>query len=148
MSINPTTALNQAVFMMKKADLRITKQRRDLLNYLIAHQDFYLPVTQVDRYLRQRYAHMSYETVYRNIKELEALAIVETRLFDSGIAVKYQCDFDHVQHCHFICEQCGRVVELKEPPLAPLQQQIPDYTITTQHLEVLGLCPVCQIGES
>ncbi|WP_230914197.1 Fur family transcriptional regulator [Agrilactobacillus fermenti] len=139
------THVDYAVQLMKKANLKVTKQRRDLIAFLYEHQDHYLPIKTVDQYLRNFYPRMSYETVYRNIDELSDLHIVEKRMFSSGLHVKFQCDFDHVQHSHFICENCGRVVELKEPPLAQVQDQLPDYQITAQHLEVFGLCPKCQL---
>lgn len=136
--------IKPAIELMQQADLRITKQRQDLLHYLNQYQDYYLPVKQVDSYLRQRYARMSYETVYRNIDELAALDIIEKRMFESGLHVKYQCDFKHTQHSHFICQNCGLVVELNEPPMTLFQGQIPEYKIKSQKLEVFGLCPACQ----
>lgn len=136
--------IQYALDLMQNANLRITKQRKDLLTYLFNHEDHYLPVKQVDQYLRQNYKRMSYETVYRNIDELASLNIVEKRMFETGLHVKYQCDFQDIHHSHFICQHCGLVVELKEPNLDLCQVQIPTFQINSQKLEVFGLCPQCQ----
>lgn len=134
---------SEAIKLLKNDNVRITKQRTSMLDYLFNKRDYYVPITEIDHQLRKDFSRMSYETVYRNVEMLEELHVVETRMFNNGLRAKYQCDFDNVYHSHFICENCGRVVELEAPDLNTIQQKLPNYKIESQHYEVMGLCDDC-----
>ncbi|EHN59695.1 Fur family transcriptional regulator [Oenococcus kitaharae] len=138
-----TAGIGEALEVMKKNGLKITNQRSDMLQYLADRQDYYLPIKEIDLFLRQTYKHMSYETVYRNVQELEKISVLETRNFKNGLCVKYQCDFKNLKHCHFICEKCRRVIELKRPDLTDFQKQIPDCEINSTDFELFGVCADC-----
>ncbi|AKP67297.1 Fur family transcriptional regulator [Companilactobacillus ginsenosidimutans] len=134
---------NEAIELLKNDNVRITKQRTSMLDYLFNKRDYYVPITEIDHKLRQEYSRMSYETVYRNVEMLEELHVVETRMFNNGLRAKYQCDFNNVYHSHFICENCGRVVELEAPSIDAVQSILPNFKIESQHYEVMGLCDDC-----
>ncbi|KRL67049.1 Fur family transcriptional regulator [Companilactobacillus versmoldensis] len=134
---------NQAIELLKNDNVRITKQRTSMLDYLFNKRDYYVPITEIDHKLRQEYSRMSYETVYRNVEMLEELHVVETRMFNNGLRAKYQCDFDNLNHSHFICENCGRVVELAAPAIKEVEKKLPNFQIDSQHYEVMGLCDKC-----
>lgn len=57
--------------------------------------------------------------------------------------VKYQCDFDHFHHHHFICTNCGKVRELDECPMEQFARQLPGYRITGHRFEIYGICDEC-----
>ncbi|MQS90014.1 Fur family transcriptional regulator [Companilactobacillus mishanensis] len=133
----------EAIDVLKKDNVRITKQRTSLLDMLFQKRDYYVPITEIDHKLRQQYSRMSYDTVYRNVEMLEDLHVVETRMFNNGLRAKYQCDFKHINHSHFICENCGRVVELTEPSIDSVKAQVSNFKIETQNYEVMGLCDKC-----
>lgn len=134
---------NEAIELLKNDNVRITKQRTSMLDYLFNNRDYYVPITEIDHKLRKEYSRMSYETVYRNVEMLEELHVVETRMFNNGLRAKYQCDFSNVHHSHFICENCGRVVELDAPKISDVEKKIPNFQIDSQHYEVMGLCDDC-----
>lgn len=134
---------NQAIELLKNDNVRITKQRTSMLDHLFNKRDYYVPITEIDHKLRQEYSRMSYETVYRNVEMLEELHVVETRMFNNGLRAKYQCDFDNLNHSHFICENCGRVVELAAPAIKEVEKKLPNFQIDSQHYEVMGLCDKC-----
>lgn len=144
MNLNNEIDVDQAVQIMKKGGLKATKQRLALLELLFANKDFYQTLADLTKQMRVQFAKMSNETVYRNIKELEQLQIVETRLFDNGIRAKFQCDFNNTKHAHFICETCGRIIEIQQPDISPILAQLPGYIIEQEHFELIGKCAVCQ----
>lgn len=47
--------LEQALTVLKQNHLKVTKQRKALLSYLLANQDHYHDVTLVDDYMRQQF---------------------------------------------------------------------------------------------
>lgn len=135
--------LADALDILKRNHLKITKQRRALLDYLLDHQDHYHEVTLVDEYMRGLFPGMSHNTIYRNLKEFEDAGMVEQRIQGGQGVVKYQCDFQHSHHHHFICENCGKVEEVDDCPMDRFQAALPGYKINTHRFEIYGLCADC-----
>ena len=93
--------------------------------------------------MHQLYPKMSHNTVYRNIRDFDRLGIVEMQTRQGVLQVKYQCDFDHFHHHHFICTNCGKVRELDECPMEQFARQLPGYRITGHRFEIYGICDDC-----
>ncbi|NVY96399.1 transcriptional repressor [Lactobacillus sp. DCY120] len=139
------TTIDPALVVLTEHHYKITKQRRCLLTYLAQHADHYLSLTALDDHLRQQFPKMSHDTVYRNIKEMQPLGVVETKMFPSGLWVKFQCDFQAEKHSHFICQECGRTLAINLPDHFIQQPQLQNYQINSYNLEIWGLCEQCQI---
>uniref|UniRef100_UPI00403F50A5 Fur family transcriptional regulator n=1 Tax=Lentilactobacillus hilgardii TaxID=1588 RepID=UPI00403F50A5 len=135
---------NQAVDVMRQNKLKLTHQRLALLLYLNRHRDHYINTTQIDTYMRHQYPNMSHNTVYKNIRKLKKIGIVEERFTDNHQQIKYQCDFTNPLHGHFICQNCGKVTELTTNITKLIQAELPDYQIGHQRIEIYGICPECQ----
>ena len=111
------TPIEQAVAILRRNQLKITKQRQALLDYLVTYQDHYVAISEVDEHMRTLFSGMSHNTIYRNIKEFETLGLLELKAQANQTLVKYQCDFKHQHHHHFVCSNCGKVTELEACPL-------------------------------
>jgi Fur family peroxide stress response transcriptional regulator len=74
-------------------------------------------------------------TVYRNLHSLVDEGKIRTLLLDAQGA---RFDPETSPHDHFVCERCGRVVDLF---LSSLAKQ--GYVVTTHTLTVHGVCQVC-----
>lgn len=135
---------NDAVALLRAHGLKITKQRQEMLHYLSQFQHSYIDVTAVDAHMRAHFPGMSHNTIYRNIKDFADLGIVEQREETDHATVKYQCDFEHPHHHHFICRRCGKVLELQMCPLDFFSQQLPDCEIDSHNFELYGLCAACR----
>ncbi|MEJ6347808.1 Fur family transcriptional regulator [Holzapfeliella sp. He02] len=131
----------QVLNKMKQNQLKITKQREVLIDLLIKHRDTYLDITKIDQLMRQTFPSMSYNTVYRNLKQLEEAGLLEQNNQMGHAMVKVICEFDH--HHHFICQNCGIVTELKECPMSIYQSQIPGAEILSHQFVLEGLCQNC-----
>ncbi|WEV39524.1 Fur family transcriptional regulator [Lactobacillus sp. ESL0684] len=134
-----------ALNILKKNHYKLTKQRQEILTYLYNHEDYYLSLTQLDKHLRQHFPKMSHDTIYRNVKEMQEIGILETKMFASGLRVKFQCDFISANHSHFICEECGRTIELPLPDFTKAQMQLTGFKINDYQVEVHGICNQCQL---
>ena len=126
---NTAIALKQ----LKQHGYRVTKQRESMVDYLGRNQHRYTAVTILDRYMRTQFPGVSHDTIY-----------VESRMEDDQIVVKLQCDFQHPHHHHFICTNCGKVIELKMCPLNYFEEQVPGAKIQSHNFELYGLCAACQ----
>lgn len=142
-----TTAVRQAQALLKENHLRWTKQRKLIIEKLAQEPDRYINIAEVDHFLRQTYAGMSHDTIYRNVKEFETLGIVEVRQQQDQMQVKLCCDSRH--HHHFICDVCGRVQEINLPPIDWdfLKSQLPGAEITDHRFELHGICADCRKKE-
>lgn len=136
--------VGRAQRVLKENHMRWTKQRKMMIEAVSRDPQRYVDITQVDQYLRQAYPGLSHNTIYRNFKEFESLGIVELRQHNDQMQVKYRCDPYH--HHHFICDQCGRVQEIKMMPIddAFFERQLPGIKITGHRFELHGICAQCQ----
>lgn len=137
-------SLTAAMTILRQNKLKITKQRHALLEFLLTNQAHYTDVVTVDAYMRTEFPGMSHNTVYRNLKEFEEVGIVEQNTEQERTRVKYQCDFQHQHHHHFICQNCGKVIELQMCPMDFFTAQLPDCKITGHSFELYGICGTCQ----
>ncbi|MFC6260849.1 Fur family transcriptional regulator [Levilactobacillus fujinensis] len=137
-------SLSAAVAILKKNKLKLTKQRHALLEFLLTNQGHYTDVVTVDAYMRTEFPGMSHNTVYRNLKEFEEVGIVEQNTEQERTRVKYQCDFHHQHHHHFICQNCGKVIELQMCPMDFFTAQLPGCEIAGHSFELYGLCAECK----
>ena len=70
----------QAMAVLQKNHLRVTKQRKMLIDLLVANPDRYVSVTEVDKHMRQAFPGASHNTVYRNLEEFQEIGLVELSL--------------------------------------------------------------------
>ncbi len=113
-------AIEQATRVLKDNHFKITKQRTAMIEFLVGTAtNRFVDVTSIDEFMRKTFPKMSHNTIYRNISEFADLGIVERQVQGDRASVKFQCDFQQEHHHHFICSNCGKVIELKDCPLSP-----------------------------
>jgi len=134
--------MEKALEILKKNNFKITKQRTDLIDYISRFNVHYVSINEITDYMHSLYPGMSNNTIYRNLKEFADVGLVEYQEKNKTL-VKYQCDFNHMHHHHFICTNCGKVTELNACPIEFFADQLPGYTIEGHAIEVYGLCPEC-----
>lgn len=90
------------------AALKYSRQREAIKNYLTGRED-HPTADMVYTAIRKIYPNISLGTVYRNL----------TLLADQGEIMKISCgetsdrfDARTEDHCHIICQECGRVGDL------------------------------------
>jgi Fur family zinc uptake transcriptional regulator len=104
----------------------------------------FVDVTSIDNFMRKTFPNMSHNTIYRNISEFADLGIVERQVQGDRASVKFQCDFEHEHHHHFICSNCGKVIELKDCPLSKeITDQLKGCEVSGHLFQIYGLCPEC-----
>ena len=128
--------------MLKERNLRMTEQRRVILDELRRHNN-HPSADELYERVRSRLPRISLGTVYRNLEILSELGEIQ-KLELSGSLKR----FDGIpnKHYHIRCIDCDRV---DDAPIAPLNQ-IEDelygatvFEIIGHNLEFTGLCPAC-----
>jgi Fur family transcriptional regulator, peroxide stress response regulator len=99
---------------------------------------------EIYRRVHKKLPRISLATVYRNLHSLVEEGKIRTLLLD-GQAARF--DPETSKHDHFVCEKCGRVVDLflrrraRQVDLTPLAKH--GYVVTTHNLTVHGMCRAC-----
>lgn len=122
--------------------LKYSRQRESIQKYLDAHRTHPTAET-VYRDLRKEYPNISLGTVYRNLNLLAEMG--EILRISSGIGPDH---FDgNVQpHCHFICTNCGSVLDIEigfDLNLEDFAKQNFQGMIASHVTHFFGLCPEC-----
>ena len=98
---------------------------------------------EIYRRVRQTLPHISLATVYRNLQRLVQEGKIRSVVLGERVA---RYDPEISDHDHFICERCGRVIDLflerdRQVDLTPLAKA--GYLVTAHNLTVYGVCEVC-----
>ena len=136
MAETPPTDENEAI--LRAAGLRITRQRRVILDILAAaegHPDaagIHARAVRVD-------PRISLATVYRTMRALEGTGAIQRHAFEGGPARFEQADSGH--HDHLIDLDTGEVIEFKSDRIEAIQEEIAarlGYEIVHHRLELYG----------
>ena len=128
--------------MRRAARTRTTRQLEQVFKAL--QGDHTHPFAhEIYQRVHKKLPRISLATVYRNLHSLVDEGKICTLLLDAQGA---RFDPETSQHDHFVCERCGRVVDLflrKARPvdLSSLAKQ--GYVVMTHTLTVHGMCQVC-----
>ncbi len=139
---------NHLLDTLRRAGLRITRQRRAVCEYL-AQADEHPTPAQVYQAVRQRHPNISRATVYNVLNTLRDLgAIVEIGL---GSAHTHYETRPH-PHVNVICLRCSRVMDFDgalpfEQLHRTVQEALGVQPVTTQ-VQVFAFCPECQAARA
>jgi len=120
-----------------------SSKKRDAMLELMRTTSCHPSADWIYRHLRQRFPDLSLGTVYRNLSQL-----TEEGLIKSVGVVDGQERFDARMepHAHFVCRQCGAVLDLPncvhEEDLTPLGKRY-GFTPSSYELHIYGVCQNC-----
>jgi len=128
--------------MQRAARKRTTRQLEQVFKAL--QGDHTHPFAhEIYRRVHKKLPRISLATVYRNLHSLVEEGKIRSILLDEQAA---RFDPETSEHDHFVCERCGRVIDLflrraRRIDLTALAKD--GYVVTTHNLTVYGLCRVC-----
>ncbi|MHA8110198.1 Fur family transcriptional regulator [Lactobacillaceae bacterium Melli_B4] len=146
--MNTDKVYDKSIAILKDNHVRITPQRQIILKYLINHHN-HPSVETIYAALEKDFSNLSMATVYNTLRLLEDLnIIIQLPNKDGGV----RFDFFGKPHFHAICENCGKITDIKYPNYAQLDHELreitseqdPDFMPTKSKIEVYGLCKDCQ----
>jgi len=132
----------QIIQMMSEQGLRITEQRRTLAD-LFAATNGYLTPKDVYEHMSRKYQGLSFDTVYRNLRILNEMDVLEQFVFEEGIKFRVHCQEEHHHH-HVICLQCARTIPFVYCPMEEVSGMPEGFTVVRHKFEVYGYCKDCQ----
>lgn len=122
--------------------LKYSRQRESIKSYLETHLTHPTAET-VYLDIKQEFPNISLGTVYRNLNLLADIGEI-LRISPGNGPDRY--DGNAAPHYHFICTQCGNVLDIDmkhQTQLDELAGKYFDGTITGHVTHFLGICPEC-----
>lgn len=132
--------LNQKI---KQQGYRMTRQREVVLDELSRTKD-HPKADEIYQMVRRKLPHISFGTVYRNLRLLKELGLVRELSYGKNFS-RYEAYFNN--HQHFTCKTCGRVMDIDEPLTVSTQGIIVGgrtMDVDEYRLEFYGTCDECR----
>lgn len=138
---------DRALNRLKENRVRLTPQRKIILNYLITHHT-HPTVEMILDDLQKHDDSISLATVYNTVKLLVNYNfVIELKNGDGSTHYDY---FGH-PHYHVVCDNCGKITDVMDDKfydiakeLARVTRKNTNYLVTRSDVEVHGICPDCQ----
>ena len=125
---------------------RVTPQRT-LIMEIIRQGKGHLDADDIYRRARKMKPRLSLSTVYRTLRALKRLDLVdEIHLDDSHHHYETK---PSAEHHHLICLGCGRVIEFQYRLSHHIKQEVAearDFDIAAAEIRLTGYCPQCRQG--
>lgn len=132
----------EIVQRMSDQGLRITEQRKTLAQ-LFVDQDRYLTPTDVYEQMGKHYPGLSFDTVYRNLRLLHEMNILEQFMFEDGMKFRVRCR-EEEHHHHLICLDCEKTLPIVFCPMDHALDVPADFEIVQHKFEIYGYCDACR----
>lgn len=133
--------VEEIVRMMSEEGLRITEQRKTMARLFVEKEGYMTPVEVYEK-MGGEYPGLSFDTVYRNLRLLHELGILEQFVFEDGVKFKVNCGEAHHHH-HLICLECEKTTPITFCPM-PYVQEAQEFQIIKHKFEVFGYCKACK----
>ncbi|PUU95018.1 Fur family transcriptional regulator [Halanaerobium sp.] len=138
---------------LNKGGYKITNQRKVIFEILLKNSGKHLNPEQIYELVREVDSDIGIATVYRTTKLFEEVGILSKVLFNDGCA-RYEIvlteDESHSHH-HLLCNNCGKIIEVKMDLLNELEELIEkeyNFEIHNHSLKFYGLCKGCKEEET
>lgn len=129
---------------LQERGYRLTPQRMMVVEALHG-ADKHVSAEEIYAQVRARYPYANISTIYRTLELLKELGLVTEIALGDGRVRYHPAEKGH--HHHLVCHKCGKIVDLPESVLLPLEETLfRDYQFKAdlKHLAVFGLCADCQ----
>lgn len=127
---------------MSQRGMRITDQRRTLAD-LFAGTGGYLTPKDVYEHMGKIYNGLSFDTVYRNLRIMHEMGVLEQFMFEEGIKFRARCE-EHHHHHHLICLQCEKTIPFVFCPMDGVLGLPENFSVVKHKFEIFGYCKECQ----
>ena len=120
----------------------MTKQRQIILEVL-RNTTSHPTADWIYEQVRQTVPRISLGTVYRNLRVLKEMGDIQELNYGSTYS---RFDAKSEPHYHFVCQDCGSVLDLDMPIVSEINMQVADSVkghVDFHRMEFYGTCPDC-----
>lgn len=130
---------------LERRGLKLTAERQALFEELFARHE-HVEADELLVRLRAKHKKISRATIYRTLELLVDSGIVgRVRIGETGYRYERMRAGDH--HDHLICNECGRVIEFREPRIESLQDEVYaryGFLPLSHSHQLRGVCKQCR----
>ena len=129
---------------LSSAGLRMTNQRALILDII---RRGHLDADEVYRQAREKQPRLSLSTVYRTMRRLKELGLVDELHF--GEAHHHYEVKPSAEHHHLVCLGCGKIIEFESGLSQKMKQEIArkkGFVVTGVEVQMTGYCSKCRQG--
>jgi Fe2+ or Zn2+ uptake regulation protein len=127
---------------LSSAGLRMTNQRASILEVI---RQGHLDADEVYRRAKDKQPRLSLSTVYRTLRRLKELGLVDELHFDEAHH-HYEVK-PSAEHHHLVCLGCGKIVEFESKLSQRIKQGIArkqGFEVTGVEVHMTGYCSKCR----
>jgi Fur family peroxide stress response transcriptional regulator len=137
--------MKEALFRLKKfaSGTRLTPQREAILEYMMTAMS-HPTAEEVYKAVRDKLPNISLTTVYNTLYFFMEIGLVRMIKVDGF----KRFEWITTKHCHVICKECGKVIDLYYPDLWKIKifaEQKTGFVIEHHEIEVYGACADCKV---
>ncbi|OAA31871.1 hypothetical protein AT15_03335 [Kosmotoga arenicorallina S304] len=134
--------VKESIELLKSKGYRITPQRITILKVLENNTE-HPSAEEIFMQARRYNPSISFASIYNILEILEKEGIIKGILGIDGIK---HYDPDTSYHVHFICEKCGRFLDLKDDTIdfSCFEEKFAGYEVKSIEVVVTGICSDCK----
>ena len=133
---------------LKESGLKITPQRRAIINILLDNENRHLSSEEIYDLVRENCPEIGLATVYRTMQLLDEIWVISKLNLDDG-CIRYEIDLNKSEchnHHHLICKTCGKIIEVEDDLMDSVEKEIQSaykFKILDHDVKFYGLCEDC-----
>jgi len=129
-------------------NFKLTPQREALVRVLIENEEGHLSAEDAFLLVKKKVPDIGLATVYRTLELLSDLHILQKLNFGDNVTrYEFRSEEAEHHHHHLVCIKCGKVEEINEDWLGPIEIQVEkqfDFSILDHRLIFNGICSDCK----
>ncbi len=138
---------------MKRDSGYNTRQKENLMAFLIQNKDKHTNVQEISAYLSAEGTPVGTATIYRQLDRLVENGIVRKYILDGKSGACYQYIDDEegcMEHYHLKCVSCGKLFHMSCRQLSGISRHIYEehgFTVNSSQTVFYGVCAACSEAE-
>jgi len=140
--------INQAYDLLRENNLKITFQRKAILQILNNFRGHHLEVERIYKLLAEKGCKkIGLATVYRTMELFEKIGLVSRLSMEKSSAQYELIIYDIPRHHHLICLRCGLVQEIDDRITEEFKNRImqeKEFKVADKPMKIYGYCNKCK----
>ena len=132
-------------------NFKLTPQREATVQVLLENEEGHLSAEDVYLLIKKKVPDIGLATVYRTLELLSELQITQKLNFGDNVTrYEFRSEEAEHHHHHLVCLECGKVEEINEDWLGPIEEKVQkqfDFLIVDHRLIFQGICSECKPKE-
>ncbi|OWZ83855.1 Fur family transcriptional regulator [Natranaerobius trueperi] len=127
------------------SNYKLTPQREAILEIFLENPDWHLSAKEILNLVSKKYPNIGIATVYRSLKILEELGIIQEINFEED-QNRYELTISQQEHHHLLCLKCQSIIEIRYDLLENLKDSIlneHNFEVKDLKLQFHGYCSKC-----